>query len=387
MPRGRHRPRGADRGRADGGHQRQPHRSAGRHDRRCEAAAQLGGAVSVYLDGGPSRGGAASTIVDCTDRVAHGAARGWRERRAAAGDPRRRPPVGLALPVATIRIGISGLDLRAAGAGSSTRRAWCTGRELAYAAERLRLDRDQRLVLLPAAARRSYRSWRAQTPDGLRVRGQGRPVHHAHEEARRRRDGRSPTSSPRASWRSGRSSARCCGSCRRSSASTPTGSRPSSTCCPAPPRRRPGSRGGTTTGSPSDRALTATDADRPLRHALEVRHARFVDAEAFTRCCATTTSRSSSPTRPAVAAARARSRPTSCTSACTATRSCTSAATPPPRWTLGRADPARGPADGQDVYVYFDNDVKVHAPYDALGLMERLGLRGADAPPVTPART
>jgi uncharacterized protein YecE (DUF72 family) len=42
---------------------------------------------------------------------------------------------------------------------------------------------------------------------------------------------------------------------------------------------------------------------------------------------------------------------------------------------------------GQDVYVYFDNDVKVHAPYDALGLMERLGLRGADAPPVTPART
>jgi L-threonylcarbamoyladenylate synthase len=31
-----------------------------------EAAAQLGGAVSVYLDGGPSRGGAASTILDCT---------------------------------------------------------------------------------------------------------------------------------------------------------------------------------------------------------------------------------------------------------------------------------------------------------------------------------
>ena len=31
-----------------------------------EAAAQLGGAVSVYLDGGPSGGGAASTIVDCT---------------------------------------------------------------------------------------------------------------------------------------------------------------------------------------------------------------------------------------------------------------------------------------------------------------------------------
>jgi uncharacterized protein YecE (DUF72 family) len=30
--------------------------------------------------------------------------------------------------------------------------------------------------------------------------------------------------------------------------------------------------------------------------------------------------------------------------------------------------------DGRDVYVYFDNDVKVKAPYDALNLMQRLGL-------------
>ncbi|MET0692455.1 MAG: DUF72 domain-containing protein [Propionibacteriaceae bacterium] len=29
-------------------------------------------------------------------------------------------------------------------------------------------------------------------------------------------------------------------------------------------------------------------------------------------------------------------------------------------------------AAGQDVYVYFDNDMKVHAPYDAIQLMERL---------------
>jgi uncharacterized protein YecE (DUF72 family) len=34
-------------------------------------------------------------------------------------------------------------------------------------------------------------------------------------------------------------------------------------------------------------------------------------------------------------------------------------------------------ADGHDVYVYFDNDAKVRAPYDALGLMRRLGLTGA----------
>ena len=29
---------------------------------------------------------------------------------------------------------------------------------------------------------------------------------------------------------------------------------------------------------------------------------------------------------------------------------------------------------GRDVYVYFDNDAKVHAPFDALGLAERLGV-------------
>jgi len=31
-------------------------------------------------------------------------------------------------------------------------------------------------------------------------------------------------------------------------------------------------------------------------------------------------------------------------------------------------------ASGRDVYVYFDNDVKVRAPFDALGLAERLGV-------------
>ena len=27
----------------------------------------------------------------------------------------------------------------------------------------------------------------------------------------------------------------------------------------------------------------------------------------------------------------------------------------------------------RDVFVYFDNDVKVHAPFDAIGLAERVG--------------
>jgi len=36
------------------------------------------------------------------------------------------------------------------------------------------------------------------------------------------------------------------------------------------------------------------------------------------------------------------------------------------------APPIKPRAKGRDVYVYFDNDVKVHAPYDAMSLMDRL---------------
>ena len=35
-------------------------------------------------------------------------------------------------------------------------------------------------------------------------------------------------------------------------------------------------------------------------------------------------------------------------------------------------------AQCRDVFVYFDNDVKVRAPFDAMGLMRRLGLRPED---------
>ena len=43
-----------------------------------------------------------------------------------------------------------------------------------------------------------------------------------------------------------------------------------------------------------------------------------------------------------------------------------------------RAAPPRH-AGGRDVYVYFDNDAKVHAPFDAIALAKLLGL-GGDAP-------
>lgn len=47
------------------------------------------------------------------------------------------------------------------------------------------------------------------------------------------------------------------------------------------------------------------------------------------------------------------------------------------------AAPARRRKTGRDVFVYFDNDVKVQAPYDAMKLAHRLGLGPAptDVPP------
>jgi uncharacterized protein YecE (DUF72 family) len=41
------------------------------------------------------------------------------------------------------------------------------------------------------------------------------------------------------------------------------------------------------------------------------------------------------------------------------------------------AGPAPPRSRGRDVYVYFDNDAKVHAPYDAQALRRLLGLSGA----------
>src|SRR5690606_10540367 len=49
------------------------------------------------------------------------------------------------------------------------------------------------------------------------------------------------------------------------------------------------------------------------------------------------------------------------------------------------ADRIRRWARRGDVFCYFDNDAKVHAPFDALALMQALGL--AEAAPVRPRGT
>lgn len=122
-----------------------------------------------------------------------------------------------------------------------------------------------------------------------------------------------------------------------------------------------------------DRALTETDADRPLRHALEIRHKSF-----------------ETPEFPGllrdhdialVIADTAGKWPLlrEVTSDLVYVRLhgdaelYTSGYTPGAldRWA---ADIGAWTADGRDVQVHFDNDVKVHAPFDAMELQQRLGV-------------
>jgi uncharacterized protein YecE (DUF72 family) len=138
-----------------------------------------------------------------------------------------------------------------------------------------------------------------------------------------------------------------------------------------------------------DRALTVTDADRPIRHALEVRHPSFATPEFIELLRAQQVALVIADTAQRFPflddvtadfvylrlhgdqelyvsgygdaaldrwAARVRT-----------WRSGQAPATPA---TVAGAAPNR--KQGRDVYVYFDNDVKTHAPYDAISRAERV---------------
>jgi uncharacterized protein YecE (DUF72 family) len=143
------------------------------------------------------------------------------------------------------------------------------------------------------------------------------------------------------------------------------------------------------------RAVTTTDANRPLRHALEVRHASFETVELVqllrdndvALVCADTAGKW--PTLDDVTsdfvyvrlhgdrelyvsgygdaaldrwAARA--------------RTWQMGGTPTDGRTLGPPAPVRE----REVFLYFDNDVKVRAPFDAIALARRLGARDLHPP-------
>jgi uncharacterized protein YecE (DUF72 family) len=121
------------------------------------------------------------------------------------------------------------------------------------------------------------------------------------------------------------------------------------------------------------RARLAIDADRPLRHALEVRHPSFIDREFVALLKAHDIGLVVADT------AGKWPRMLDVTSDFVYVRLHGDVKI----YTSGYTDRAldawarriRGwNRAGKDVYVYFDNDVKVHAPFDALRLMHRLRL-------------
>ncbi len=122
---------------------------------------------------------------------------------------------------------------------------------------------------------------------------------------------------------------------------------------------------------PDDRALTVTEDDRPMRHALEVRHSTFATSEAVELLRAHDIAfvvadtagrwpRVEEPTSDHVYV-RLHGDKELYTSGYTAEA------------LDGWAGKVRHWADaGLDVYVYFDNDVKGYAPHDAMALIERV---------------
>ena len=143
------------------------------------------------------------------------------------------------------------------------------------------------------------------------------------------------------------------------------------------------------------RAFTATDADRPLRHALEVRHASFETPEFvhllrdddIALVCADTAGKW--PALDDVTSdfvyARLHGDQELYVSGygdaaldrwAARVRTWQVGSTPTDGHTLASPAPVRE----REVFVYFDNDVKVHAPFDAMGLAHRLGIRNPSRP-------
>ena len=140
----------------------------------------------------------------------------------------------------------------------------------------------------------------------------------------------------------------------------------------------------------TDRAWTVTDADRPLRHALEVRHSTF-ETPAFIEllrrhdvALVVADTAGKWPFLEDVTSDFVYARlhgseelyvsgydDASLDIWAAKIRGWSAGENPPDTRTI--ATPAAAAPDGRDAYVYFDNDVKVRAPFDAMSLAEKLG--------------
>jgi uncharacterized protein YecE (DUF72 family) len=141
----------------------------------------------------------------------------------------------------------------------------------------------------------------------------------------------------------------------------------------------------------TDRAWTVTDADRPLRHALEVRHSTF-ETPAFVQllrrhdiALVVADTAGKWPFIEDVTSDFVYARlhgseelyvsgydDESLERWAAKIRGWAAGHNPPDAKTLAGPADAAAP-DGRDIYVYFDNDVKVRAPFDAMSLATKLG--------------
>jgi uncharacterized protein YecE (DUF72 family) len=145
----------------------------------------------------------------------------------------------------------------------------------------------------------------------------------------------------------------------------------------------------------TDRAWMTTDADRPVRHALEVRHASYVDPAfvALLRdhnvALVTADTAGKWPFLEDRTADFSYARlhgdkelyvsgysPQALDAWAEKVRAWSVDADPPDARTVGAPLPSG--SGERDVFVYFDNDVKVRAPYDAMALAARLGVGPED---------
>jgi uncharacterized protein YecE (DUF72 family) len=122
---------------------------------------------------------------------------------------------------------------------------------------------------------------------------------------------------------------------------------------------------------PAERAHAATDADRPMRHALEARHPSFGERDAVRLLADRDVSLvvSDSPTWPCfeqVTSDHVYVRLHGHTELYASGYSARSL----DRWA---ARVREWQAGGRDVFVYFDNDARGRAPHDAVALLRRLG--------------
>ena len=156
-----------------------------------------------------------------------------------------------------------------------------------------------------------------------------------------------------------------------------------------------------------DRSWTVTDSDRPVRHALEVRHATFENAafvELLRRhdvALVVADTAGKWPFLEDVTSDFVYARlhgseelyvsgydDVSLDGWAAKIRAWSAGESLPDARTVG--PPVAPRPDGRDVFVYFDNDVKVRAPFDAMSLAGKLGCsppsesvseRGSDSPP------